>query len=200
MRTAHDTDAGPPARPRSGRSPSPRRRTLLLVVVGLAAAVLAALVTAGPGEDPTAVSYDRTTRMLEFRAETFGGEVVESSALRGTPLVLNFYASWCAVCDRELPDFQRVSQQLGDRVRVLGINPQSNDTDAAQATMIQRAGVTYPTLRDPQDQLLRQFNTTGGLPTTVFVGADGVVQKVHNGLLTEQLLLDQIAASLGVRS
>jgi peroxiredoxin len=137
--------------------------------------------------------------VLDFRAATFAGQEVDSAELRGTPLVLNFYASWCSICDRELPDFERVSQQLGERVHVLGVNPQSNDTDAAQASMIARNGVTYPTLRDPQDELLRQFNTTGGLPTTVFVDADGVVRKVHNGLLTEQLLLDEIEASLGVR-
>lgn len=100
--------------------------------------------------------------------------------------------------DRELPDFQRVSEQLEGKVRVLGVNPQSNDTDQAQAAMIERNGVTYATLRDPRDELLRQFNTTGGLPTTVFVGADGVVRKVHNGLLTEQLLLDEIRTSFGV--
>jgi len=51
------------------------------------------------------------------------------------PIVLNSCASWCTVCDRELPDFQRVSEQLAGRVQVLGANPQSNDTDSAQAQM-----------------------------------------------------------------
>jgi peroxiredoxin len=78
------------------------------------------------------------------------------------------------------------------------VNPQSNDTDDAQAAMIAPNGVTYPTVRDPSDELLRQFNTTGGLPTTVFVDAQGVVRKVRNGLPTEQLLLDQIRTSFGV--
>lgn len=185
------------------RSASSRRSPVVavLVALGLVLAVVAALVSTsrGGGDDALAVSYDRESQVLDFRAATFGGGEVDSAELRGTPLVLNFYASWCTICDRELPDFERVSQQLGDRVRVLGVNPQSNDTDAAQAAMIARNGVTYPTLPDPQDELLRQFNTTGGLPTTVFVDADGVVRKVHNGLLTEQLLLDEIEASFGVR-
>lgn len=185
------------------RSASSRRSPVVavLVALGLVLAVVAALVSTsrGGGDDALAVSYDRESRVLDFRAATFAGQEVDSAELRGTPLVLNFYASWCTICDRELPDFERVSQQLGDRVRVLGVNPQSNDTDAAQAAMIARNGVTYPTLPDPQDELLRQFNTTGGLPTTVFVDADGVVRKVHNGLLTEQLLLDEIEASFGVR-
>ena len=169
------------------------------VVAVLLLAVVAALVTTSGGRsDASAVAYDRESGVLEFSAQRFDGGTVDSADLRGTPVVLNFYASWCTICDRELPDVQAVSERLDGRVRVLGVNPQSNDTDEAQAAMIARNGVTYPTLRDPQDALLRQFNTTGGLPTTVFVDADGVVRKVHNGLLTEQLLLDEIASSFGV--
>jgi cytochrome c biogenesis protein CcmG/thiol:disulfide interchange protein DsbE len=167
----------------------------------LVAALVAAVVTSNgqSGREQLAVSYDRDARVVEFAGETFDGQEVDSAELRGKPIVLNFYASWCTVCDRELPDFQRVSQQLDGAVHVIGVNPQSNDTDSAQAAMIKRNGVTYPTIPDPQDELLRQFNTTGGLPTTVFIDADGVVRKVHNGLLTERLLLEEIATSLGVR-
>jgi cytochrome c biogenesis protein CcmG/thiol:disulfide interchange protein DsbE len=185
-------------------SQSPVRRSPLAagaVALVLVAAVAAALMSTAraTGDGALAVSYDRDSQVLDFRGATFAGEVVDSDELRGVPLVLNFYASWCAACDRELPDFQRVATRLGDRVRVLGVNPQSNDTDAAQAAMIRRNEVTYPTFPDPQDELLRQFNTTGGLPTTVFVGADGVVRKVHNGLLTEQLLLAEIESAFGIR-
>jgi peroxiredoxin len=184
-------------------STSAGRRSMALVVVAvLGLAVAAALITTNRSSDQEAlaVSYDRDSGVLDFRGATFAGDVIDSADLRGRPVVLNFYASWCTVCDRELPDFQRVSERLDGRVQVLGVNPQSNDTDEAQRRMIQRAGITYPTLPDPQDELLRQFNTTGGLPTTVFVDADGVVRKVHNGLLTERLLLDEIATSFGVRS
>jgi len=185
------------ALPRGRRSPL----TVAAVVAVLLAAVVAALVSSsGPADDEALwVSYDRDSRVLDFSLASFDGQPVGSEALRGTPVVLNFYASWCAICDRELPDFERVAQRLDGRVHVLGVNPQSNDTDQAQAVMIERNGVTYPTLRDPADELLRQFNTTGGLPTTVFVDADGVVRKVHNGLLTEPLLLAEIAAALGVQ-
>lgn len=184
-------------RPRAPRSPF----GVALVVLVLAFAVVAAVRTSSrSAEDELMVAYDRDSQVLDFRAVTFRGDEVDSADLRGTPLVLNFYASWCSLCDRELPDFERVWQRLGDRVQVVGVNPQSNDTDQAQAAMIARNGITYPTLRDRQDTLLREFNSTGGLPTTVFVDADGVVRKVHNGLLTEQLLLEEIAASLGVRS
>jgi peroxiredoxin len=173
------------------------------VAVGLIAATAVAVTSASSGaggDDEAVVAFDRESGVLDFRAPAFAGGVVDSAELRGTPVVLNFYASWCTVCDRELPDFQRVSEQLAGSVQVIGVNPQSNDTDRAQAAMIERNGVTYPTVRDARDELLRPFNQTGGLPTTVFLDADGVVRKVHNGLLTEQLLLAEIEDSLGVRA
>ncbi len=186
------------------RTPPPRRRRPAVgtaVAVALVLATVVALVV-GTGDDDarSTVAYDRETQVLDFTATTFDGKVVASEQLRGKPVVLNFYASWCTVCDRELPDFERVARQLDGQVAVLGANPQSNDTDDAQAAMIKRSGVTYPTFPDSTDELLRQFNTTGGLPTTVFIDADGVVRKVHNGLLTEALLLEDIASVLGVRA
>jgi cytochrome c biogenesis protein CcmG/thiol:disulfide interchange protein DsbE len=194
MTRSHSTTT---SRRPSRRSPLAAVAVALLLAVAVGAALLS--TSRATGDDSLAVSYDQSSQALDFRGTTFAGETVDSAELRGTPLVLNFYASWCTVCDRELPDFQSVATRLGERVRVLGVNPQSNDTDSAQAAMIERNGVTYPTLPDPQDELLRQFNTTGGLPTTVFVDADGVVRKVHNGLLTKQLLLDEIETSFGVR-
>jgi peroxiredoxin len=181
----------------TSRTPT-NRRPLAIAAVILAAALVVAFVTSTGGGDESAVAFNRESGLLDFRAQTFDGDTIDSAELRGTPVVLNFYASWCTICDRELPDFQRVSERLDGEVQVIGVNPQSNDTDQAQAAMIARNGVTYPTLRDPRDELLRQFNTTGGLPTTVFVGADGVVRKVHNGLLTESLLLDEIRTSFGI--
>ncbi|MBC7680525.1 MAG: TlpA family protein disulfide reductase [Pseudorhodobacter sp.] len=173
-----------------------------LAGVALVAAVITALVTSsrGSGSQDLTVAFDPGSQVVEFRGQSLAGSTVDSVELRGMPIVLNFYASWCTVCDRELPDFQRVSERLAGRVQVLGANPQSNDTDSAQAQMIERSKVTYPTFADPSDELLRQFNTTGGLPTTVFIDAEGVVRKVHNELLTEQLLLEEIDRSLGVRA
>lgn len=172
-------------------------RTAVLAVVVVVAALLA--VTLGRGStggsvEGTSVALDRDSGELSFRLETFDDQMVASSDLEGRPVVLNGYASWCAVCERELPDFERVHQALGDKVAFVGFNPQSNDSDQAQAAMIKAAGVSYPTVRDTDDRLLRQFNPTGGLPVTVFVDASGVVRKVHRGLLTEQLLLAELSS------
>ena len=182
----------------------PARRRMAIggataVALVLAGAVALSTSRESAEADGMEVSYDRSAQVLAFSAATFDGHTFDLAAT-GKPAVVNFYASWCTICDRELPDFQRVSEALAGEVQFVGVNPQSNDTDAAQAEMIERGGVTYPTVRDAGDALLREFNSTGGLPTTLFVDAGGVVRKVHHGLLTEQALRQMVADVLGVRT
>jgi cytochrome c biogenesis protein CcmG, thiol:disulfide interchange protein DsbE len=171
-----------------------------MLAVLLATAV--ALVTGLGGDDaddPSEATYDPDSGALSFTLEGFDGTLLRSQDLRGTPAVLNGYASWCALCLREMPDFERVHLAAGSQVAVVGFNPQSNDSDSAQARMVADTGITYPTVRDPDDRLLRHFSPTGGLPVTLFVDEDGVVRKVHRGVLTEQMLRDELREVLGVR-
>lgn len=185
----------------SRRTATSRRGRALVVGLVLLLATGAALVTglrAGGADDVAEVAYDPDSGALSFTLQSFDGPTLDSADLLGTPVVLNGYASWCALCLREMPDFERVHRAAGSRVAIVGFNPQSNDNDAAQAQMVADTGVTYPTVRDPDDLLLREFNPTGGLPVTLFVDADGVVAKVHRGLLTEQQLREELRDVLGV--
>lgn len=189
------TTTGPrPAPQRRGR----RRRTAVGAVLALAAATALATGLSSSADSTSRVAYDADTRVLSFSLPAFAGGVLDAQDLRGTPVVLNGYASWCALCLREMPDFERVHRAAGDRVAFVGFNPQRGDTDAAQARTVADTGVTYPTVRDPDDRLLRAFNPAGGLPITLFVDADGVVRKVHRGVLTEQQLTEELRDVLGV--
>lgn len=180
-----------------------RERLVRRVLAGVATVAVAAfLVTglsrAGRPDEGFQAELNRRTGVLHFQLPAFAGGNVSSAALRGQPAVVNFYASWCEVCHAELPAFQAVHQQLGDRVAFVGVNPQSNDSDQAQAAMIREAGVRFPTARDRHDDLLRLFNTTGGLPTTLFLDAQGRVLQVHNGGFDETTLTAAVRQYLGV--
>lgn len=154
------------------------------------------------------VHYDAQSRSLSFTLPLFAGGRLNSEQLRGRPVVINFYASWCGICRQEMPDFQRFSQEVVARLVVIGVNPQSNDSDAAQAALVAQTGVSYPTVRDRADTLLRVFDPSGALPTTVFLDAQGRVERVVNGQLTEGQLTRiaatdfaiTVAHSLGDRS
>jgi thiol-disulfide isomerase/thioredoxin len=189
------------ARARARRDRHKRLAVRALAGVAVAAAVLlvgTGLSRAGRPDAGFSAAFDRHAGTLEFQLPAFAGGTVSSAALRGKPAVVNFYASWCEVCHAELPAFQAVHQQAGDTVAFVGVNPQSNDSDGAQADMIKETGVRYPTARDRHDDLLRLFNTTGGLPTTLFLDAQGRVVQVHNGGFDEGTLKAAIRQYLGV--
>jgi thiol-disulfide isomerase/thioredoxin len=87
-----------------------------------------------------------------------------------------------------MPDFQAVSQQLGEQVRFVGINT-SDDAGLAD-DMAERTGVTFGLLRDPDGRAFQAFDGFG-MPTTVFVAADGTVQQTHTGFFTREALVGE---------
>ncbi|MFO7549548.1 MAG: TlpA disulfide reductase family protein [Acidimicrobiia bacterium] len=111
----------------------------------------------------------------------FDGSVGHVADFRGTPVVLNFWASWCPACVAELPDFQEVHESLGDRVVFVGLNMQEIDRRSAEA-LIEQTGVTYLLADDPDGAIYRSL---GGIamPTTVILDAGGAVARVHAGVL-----------------
>lgn len=79
------------------------------------------------------------------------GEPVDLSELRG-PLVINLWASWCAPCRKELPQYQAFAKKYAGQVDVLGVDWQETRSGAA-AKLARDAGVTYPLVSDPQGRL-----------------------------------------------
>jgi thiol-disulfide isomerase/thioredoxin len=125
-----------------------------------------------------------------------GGTDRALGELFGTrPVVLNFFASWCAPCIDEMPAFERVHQSLGDQVTIVGMAYQDSDEDALDT--VARTGVTYPAYADEGGAALTWF---GGLsmPATVILDASGEVVDVHSGALTEEELRGKLSDLLGV--
>jgi cytochrome c biogenesis protein CcmG, thiol:disulfide interchange protein DsbE len=120
---------------------------------------------------------------------TFEGERTSLPELTGTPIVVNFWASWCGPCVAEMPDFERVHRDLDGRVRFLGLNTQ--DDRAAADALVERTGVTYDLALDPDGDLFRDFEVFA-MPSTFFVDAEGHVVHRHSGLATERQLRDLI--------
>ena len=113
----------------------------------------------------------------------FGGETIALADYAGTPVVLNFWASWCPFCVAEMPDFENVSNAHSDQVAFIGVNLQ-DDAGAADSLAVE-TGVTYQLARDPQGVVYSAFGGIG-MPTTVFIDADGVVRDVVTGQLSSE--------------
>ena len=179
----------------------PASRRSRWVWVGATLAVVAALAVGGltvgqRSTEPGAASRPEPTeaRPIDLPALTGDGRV-SLHALRGRPVVVNLFASWCAPCRKELPAFREVSEALDDRVAFLGINHQDN-REAGQ-DMLAEFGIRYPAGYDPDGRVAVDYGLLG-MPSTLFIGADGRLLDVHTGELTRQQLEDTISRLFGV--
>lgn len=122
---------------------------------------------------------------------------VSTTDWEGTPTVVNFWATWCTFCIDEMPDLQAASERLDGQVRFVGIDRQ-DPRDAALA-FLEETGVTYDQVASPSGEYYTRIGARG-MPTTLFVDAQGVVQFRHTGPLTEQEVLELVAEHLGINA
>lgn len=109
------------------------------------------------------------------------------ATLKGRPVVVNAWASWCGPCKFEMPYFSRAAVRFGRRVAFLGVN--AGDTDGDARAFLRSHFVPYPSYVDPHDQIANDVGVRAGLPTTVFYGRDGEVAFVHQGQYRDEAAL-----------
>ena len=115
------------------------------------------------------------------------------SELRGTPVVLNLWASWCTPCKQESPRLRAAWQQFGPQgVAFLGLNIQDLRGDARKFS--KENGLTYPSVRDARRGVADSYGATG-IPETFFVDAEGRVVGHVIGVVSEQQLETGILAA-----
>ena len=143
-----------------------------------------------PAGDLPASAADVTLSPLDGRPDRKLGELLGSK-----PVVVNFYASWCGPCITEMPAFEQVHREVGDKVTIIGIAYQDSDEDA-QAT-VDRTGVTYPTFGDSGQDAVTYF---GGIsmPTSVFIDAGGNVVDVRSRALDADQLRSALEDRFGI--
>lgn len=143
------------------------------------------------GELPASVEEVRLTGMGGAESRTLG------DYLGDKPVVLNFFASWCAPCLDEMPAFEAVHQQLGDQVNFVGLANLDSDDKALE--IVERTGVTYPTFTDLDASAITFFGGTQ-MPTTVFIDTSGNVTSVDSTTFDEDELRARIGDLLGVET
>lgn len=166
--------------------------TVAAALVAVAALVLVAMNLPETSQGETATSQEE--RSLDLPLTYLDGSTGNISEFRDTPVVLNFWASWCPTCIAEMPDFEEVHQQLGDQVVFLGVNMQEVSREAAEA-LVRETGVTYRLVDDPTGEIFRRFGGVA-MPTTVFITAEGTIAQVHAGAIFADDLLALIESTL----
>jgi peroxiredoxin len=125
----------------------------------------------------------------DFTVTDTSGKSFKLSALRGTPVVLNFWATWCSPCRAELPELQAGSERLAGQVAIVGLN--QGETPEQVEAFAEQMGLTFQV---PLDETMDVSRTYGvrSLPTTFFIDRSGVIRDMQIGPLTEATLAQHL--------
>ena len=111
--------------------------------------------------------------------------------LKGYPVVVNKWASWCGPCRAEFPFFQKQSVDRAKRVAFVGVN--GNDNDANARDFLAQFPVSFPSYKDPDLKVSASFNGVAAFPSTAFYDSKGELAYLkQGGYATEQKLVEDI--------
>ena len=172
---------------------------LLAGVVLVGAAVGVAITTDDSlGKVPGTIRLTGEAKTFTLEDVRAGRPPVSLEALRGKPVVLNFFASWCGPCIREMPALQATWELYKGRVHFVGVT--FNDRREAAKGILDRTGVAYPAAFDPSMSDLAFDYAVRVMPTTFFIGPDGNLVERKDGEISEvqlQSVIDRLFGSPG---
>jgi thiol-disulfide isomerase/thioredoxin len=126
-----------------------------------------------------------------------GHGVMRLGDFKGRPLVVNFFASWCPACISELPTFEHAAHDYQGRIAFLGVDEQ--DDPSAGLRLAREARVTFPLVRDTDDNRLFRLVRGTGMPTSVFLASDGSIRQTYSGALSDDLLRQRLVELAGTQ-
>jgi cytochrome c biogenesis protein CcmG/thiol:disulfide interchange protein DsbE len=149
----------------------------VVFVALLGAATLQKVDNLGPG-----------SQAPDFTAQRLGGAgSISLSSLRGKPVLLNFWASWCGPCKDEAPLLRQAHAIYGSKVQFLGVD--ERDALTAAIAFERDNGIKYPSVRDEGFHIYDDYGLTGQ-PESFFIDQDGVIVQHVAGPLSRQKLFD----------
>jgi peroxiredoxin len=159
----------------------------LLIWVGVIALAVVIAELVGGGAQAAAPSVNAPAP--DFELKSLAGERVYLSERRGKPVILNFWATWCAPCVLEMPNIQKYYEKFPGQFDVLAVNADESQFDVER--FVDDMSLTFDVLLDPGGKV-QQLYQIRGYPSSYFVDALGVIRVQHVGLLTEDRLADYL--------
>ena len=165
----------------------------VLVLLISAGFVLYRVITDRAAENAAQASRQETqpqTLAPDFTVYDIDGNPVHLSDYLGTPVVLNFWASWCGPCKMEMPDFQEKYEEYGNQIQFLMVNltsSSSGETVEGASGFIADQGYTFPVFYDTDSDAAATYGIYS-IPTTYFIDADGYALAQATGAIDADIL------------
>ncbi len=118
----------------------------------------------------------------EYGARSLAGDSVELAHLRGTPVLVNLWATWCAPCRAEMPELQELHEMFGDELTMFGVSIDRAGSEELIKGFVEDVGVDFDILLDPENRVTRRF-TALGVPETFLIDENGTLRKRWIGRL-----------------
>ncbi|PYQ60953.1 MAG: thiol:disulfide interchange protein [Acidobacteria bacterium] len=168
-------------------------RTVLIVGSAITIALVAVLFL-GLGKDPTAINSPLVGKPAPpFALTSLGGQRFDIRQLRGKPVIVNFWATWCVPCYQEHPVLVENARTIGGDVQFLGVV--FNDSEDKINAFLRERGSAYPTLLDQQGKTAIEYGV-GGVPETFFINRRGVIVAKFVGPMTTEILQSNLSKAL----
>lgn len=132
-------------------------------------------------------------KALDFAVYSEDESLANLSDFFGKPIVLNFWASWCPPCKGEMPYFERVYNDVKDDVvfMMVSLIDGQRETVATATKYIQDEGYTFPVYFDKEQTAAYTYRVSS-IPTTVFINAQGNIEKIYNRAIDESSLRKEV--------
>ena len=171
----------------------------ITLALSAACAALVIVLAKGFGRDPHEVPFMlRGQPAPAFALKTLqNGEIVSLEKLRGKPVVLNFWSTWCGPCRMEHPVLDWAFREYGTQAHFLGAV--FEDTEENALGYIGRAGSPYPQLVDPKSQMAVDYGVAG-VPETYFIDAEGIIRDKFVGPISRSVFAAQMRSVMGPRA
>lgn len=144
-----------------------------------------------PGGTPApAVGTAVGQQAPDFTLQTADGKSVSLSSLRGRPVLLNFWATWCPPCQAEMPEIEKFYRQNNKKFNLVAVNLTSSEKSVEQVNkFLQAGGYTFPVLLDKEGAVAGRY-AVRYIPTSFFIDARGVIQMEYTGPMSLQIMQD----------
>lgn len=125
----------------------------------------------------------------EIKLKTYLGDEVKLSDFKGSPVLVNFWATWCQPCRLEMPTIQARFEQNDTDINVLAVN--FDEPAELARSFTEDLNLTFPILLDPGGRIQSLYQIRG-YPTTLFIDSEGIIRVIHIGFMTENQLDDYL--------